>query len=157
MSHGGWGDTRISGVAACHPERRHYAKGLCRECYRTQPTFLAMRATYYRANKPLFRAQYQRAKAGRRKLVKRFQMPASDLAAMLAAQGGCCALCGDPPKRKQLALDHDHRTGRVRAFLCHPCNGALGLFRDDPERLARAIRYLHHHSVSAAHAAARHS
>ena len=47
--------------------------------------------------------------------------------AMLAAQHGGCALCGAPPTRNRLAVDHDHETGRVRGILCMPCNRTLGL------------------------------
>lgn len=41
---------------------------------------------------------------------------------MLSSQGGVCALCGDPPKGKRLAVDHDHKTGKVRGLLCSFCN-----------------------------------
>jgi Recombination endonuclease VII len=145
MSHGGWDDVRHKRVCSCHPERRHYAKGLCRACYRLQPPFLAMRAAYYEANKPLWLAQYARTKTGRRKLVNAYGISAAALDAMLEAQGHVCAICYSAPKRKHLALDHCHSTGKVRAFLCHPCNGGLGLFRDDPVILSRAIAYLEEH------------
>lgn len=59
---------------------------------------------------------------------------------MLAAQGGVCAMCeSDSPGRsrhgtdKCFAVDHDHRTGAVRALLCQKCNLALGLLGDDPK------------------------
>lgn len=40
------------------------------------------------------------------------------------------------------ALDHDHQTGKIRGWLCHPCNRALGGFKDDEDTLRRAIIYL---------------
>lgn len=154
MAHGGWGTTRIKGVSACHPERRHYAKGMCRQCYRNTPEFLTKRHDYYVNNKDLFRAQTKRARDEHRKLARTFGVPGPDLQAMLEAQQGRCAICGDPPKRRRLALDHDHQTGQVRAFLCHACNNAIGLFRDDVSRLRKAIAYLRahrrYHSVRAA-------
>lgn len=61
-------------------------------------------------------------------------------AAMVAAQDGRCAVCGERPDR--LCIDHDHETGKVRGLLCSSCNIALGHFRDDPVRLAAAIGYL---------------
>lgn len=55
-------------------------------------------------------------------------------------QQGRCAICGD--KTGKLFIDHDHKTGEVRGLLCHFCNSGIGLFRDDPDRLNSAIKYL---------------
>lgn len=58
---------------------------------------------------------------------------------MIAEQGGICVIClRDEPKH----VDHDHMTGLVRRILCFKCNGALGQFEDDPDRLRRAAEYL---------------
>lgn len=69
--------------------------------------------------------------------------------AMLEAQGGVCAICGEKETRKnrytgicRLHIDHDHKTGEVRGLLCSSCNFALGGFRDDPEILIKAMKYL---------------
>lgn len=48
-------------------------------------------------------------------------------------------------KRGRLAVDHDHTTGKVRGLLCHQCNKAIGLFRESPEVLKKAIVYLKRH------------
>lgn len=69
---------------------------------------------------------------------------------MLHAQGGVCAICAQPErapdkasgKTKDLAIDHCHKTGAIRALLCSNCNRALGLFNDDPELLAKARQYV---------------
>jgi hypothetical protein len=57
-----------------------------------------------------------------------------------------CEICGAPPGRKALALDHDHRTGRFRGWLCLNCNHALGKIGDSLESLIKwskqAERYL---------------
>ncbi|MFE9767035.1 endonuclease VII domain-containing protein [Streptomyces sp. NPDC005808] len=57
-----------------------------------------------------------------------------------------CDICGAPPGsfQRSHAIDHEHSSGRVRGVLCHSCNLALGHFKDDPERLARAVSYLAH-------------
>lgn len=56
-----------------------------------------------------------------------------------------CDICAAPPppaEEKPHPIDHEHSSGRVRGVLCHSCNLALGHFKDDPERLARAAAYL---------------
>lgn len=63
-------------------------------------------------------------------------------AELFERQGGACAICGEKPKGGRLAIDHIHGTTTVRGLLCSKCNTALGLFKDDPHRLASAIEYL---------------
>lgn len=71
--------------------------------------------------------------------------------AMRLGQDNVCKLCSDPNTAwTRLVVDHDHRccagkTGCaqcVRGLLCTTCNSGLGLLKDDPEVLARAVRYL---------------
>lgn len=64
---------------------------------------------------------------------------------MVAKQNGVCALCGSPSPDRALAVDHDHASGGIRGLLCNPCNSGVGMFRDDPELLGRAIAYLERH------------
>jgi hypothetical protein len=62
---------------------------------------------------------------------------------MWDAQLGRCSLCADPLDRSQAVIDHDHdhcplnRSCRLcrRGLLCHACNVAVGLLRDDPDRV----------------------
>jgi hypothetical protein len=57
-----------------------------------------------------------------------------------------CAICGLPEaaSSKALASDHDHENGRDRGFLCMNCNTGLGMFKDNPSLLKKAIGYLYH-------------
>lgn len=50
-----------------------------------------------------------------------------------------CGICG---ATDSLKIDHSHSSGDVRGVLCHGCNIGLGNFRDDPDLLRKAIRYL---------------
>lgn len=74
----------------------------------------------------------------------KFDLSREQYDALLAAQGGCCAICGTdkPGGRGAFCVDHDHETGRVRGLLCTCCNTGLGQFKDDPVRLRSAINYL---------------
>lgn len=53
-----------------------------------------------------------------------------------------CELCGEPPGKKAMNLDHNHRTGNFRGWLCVRCNTALGLLRDSSDLCIAAARYL---------------
>ncbi len=68
---------------------------------------------------------------------------------MHADQGGLCAICREPETAlnnrgvvKKLAVDHRHGDDLVRGLLCGRCNTAIGLFKDDVDRLVSAINYL---------------
>jgi hypothetical protein len=63
-------------------------------------------------------------------------------------KGGRCAICGtDSPRGNgSFPVDHDHRTGRVRGLLCHPCNTGIGLLGDSSNQLLAAVAYLMQHA-----------
>jgi hypothetical protein len=63
---------------------------------------------------------------------------------MWELQEGRCAICKSPLSEGQKghAVDHCHTTGTVRGLLCPSCNLGLGKFRDDPQLLSEAVRYL---------------
>lgn len=62
---------------------------------------------------------------------------------LLAKQDNKCAICqGTPENPKNFHLDHCHKTNKIRGVLCFACNQALGSFKDSPDILRNAIRYL---------------
>lgn len=74
---------------------------------------------------------------------KAYGISLDEYEAMLKRQDGRCVICGTRGgKGRKLAVDHDHKTGAVRALLCSPCNTSLGLMMDDPVRLRAAAAYL---------------
>lgn len=40
------------------------------------------------------------------------------------------------------SIDHDHKTGEFRGWLCHPCNRGIGMLGDDINKLERAKIWL---------------
>lgn len=72
--------------------------------------------------------------------------------ALLAKQGGKCAICErSEPNGHDWCVDHDHTCcpqksrscGKcVRGILCHSCNSGIGLLGDDPQVLSRAAWYI---------------
>lgn len=82
-------------------------------------------------------------------LIKTFNITESQYEAMVAVQNGCCATCPqvDLPE-KRLAVDHNHKTGSIRALLCDRCNRGIGFFDESAERLRVAADYLDAHSLT---------
>lgn len=63
-------------------------------------------------------------------------------------QNWLCAICSKPETStfrrsiRRLAVDHCHKTGRIRGLLCRKCNQGIGHLRDDVAILRKAITYL---------------
>lgn len=75
--------------------------------------------------------------------LRKLGLEPEDYDRMFEEQDGKCAICRKPEvSGKRLAVDHDHETNRVRGLLCRNCNVALGLLKDDVERLQNAVCYL---------------
>ena len=73
----------------------------------------------------------------------RYGITPEDYGRLHKAQDGRCAICREKEKtRRRLSVDHNHTTNIVRGLLCAFCNVLLGLAKDDPKLLGRAIGYL---------------
>ena len=51
-----------------------------------------------------------------------------------------CEICGDATAPS--VIDHNHQTGQVRGALCTKCNQGIGLLKDSPIVLKKALEYL---------------
>lgn len=77
------------------------------------------------------------------KLLNRYGISLEEFEKKLDSQNRKCAICGvQLDGNKRTHLDHDHATGKIRGILCWNCNGGLGNFSDNVERLQSAINYL---------------
>jgi hypothetical protein len=85
--------------------------------------------------------------------LKRFGLSPEAYVKMLSLQCGVCAICKQPETWKSstgqvtklLAIDHCHRTKKIRKLLCHSCNLVLGYAKDNPVILVTAAQYLMEH------------
>jgi hypothetical protein len=88
----------------------------------------------------------KKARIADQNLVRFYGITKQQRDAMEAEQKGLCASCGNPPTGKghtaKLFVDHCHTTGKVRGLLCHSCNVALGLLRDDPVRIRALLAFV---------------
>lgn len=128
----------------------HKGASRCQEC---RIVATAARAQL-RARDPAFletRRRAGRAWAARNRprarnahLLRSFGITSEQYDELLKQQGSVCAICRrqQADRRRRLAVDHDHNTGRIRGLLCDPCNQILGIANDDPKLLARAIEHL---------------
>jgi len=83
--------------------------------------------------------------------VRNYGISLEEYERLLNEQGRRCRICrtDDPGTQRRncskppsFAVDHDHRTGKVRGLLCERCNRGLGQFRDNAGILKAAISYL---------------
>jgi hypothetical protein len=76
-------------------------------------------------------------------LAKKYNIPRDAYTTMVASQDNKCAVCGEQCRSgRRLAVDHCHKSGKVRGLLCRSCNVGLGHFKDDPKLLLLAAKYL---------------
>jgi len=110
---------------------KHTAFGIaiyCRECNKTKAT------TRYKR----FKSEHRNAK-----LKLDYNITLDEYNEMLIKQNNGCAICGKKMNGKRnMCVDHDHVTGRVRGLLCSHCNWGLGHFKDNIDLLENAIKYL---------------
>lgn len=110
------------------------------------------RAVYCAANKErraatnaAYRAAHKERLAALRTTRERIKRYGTCGTELFQEQNGLCGICKDDlaallPRHRH--IDHCHSTGQVRAWLCHKCNTAIGLLRDDPALCLTAAKYL---------------
>ena len=80
-------------------------------------------------------------------LPTKYGITAANFAEMLLSQGSKCACCGNQfvmegKKTDRPCVDHNHKTGEVRALLCGRCNLSAGNVLDSSERAMQLADYL---------------
>jgi hypothetical protein len=124
----------------------------CPKCldYKPLSEFYAVTTTGGRGGKPYisYRCKIHnraKSKVSRRKAT--YGITGDEFSKMKESQGNCCYMCGEPQVRKDwdLAVDHCHKTGKVRKLLCNNCNVGLAMFKDNPELLRAAAQYIDDH------------
>ncbi len=130
---------RLTEFHRCSREKCGYQQW-CKECRKAQNPEKRkqyFRDFYHNNTDKYLRSFYQR----------KYGISLAEYRRMEAEQGGVCYLCRSPcATGRRLAVDHDHKTGSVRALLCGNCNKAIGCFKEDAALMERAIAYLRHHA-----------
>ena len=111
---------------------------------------LEVASLLWKKNNPDKVKQYQRTS----NLRKNFGLSMDEYEQMIAKQNNLCGICEKPEtfihhqtkETARLAVDHCHKTNKVRKLLCKSCNTALGLFKDDIGVMENAVQYLKDHN-----------
>lgn len=110
---------------------KNYIRRECKKCENLRSR------EYHNKNKEKRKAQH---KEWRNKT--KYGLASGEYELILKSQNGVCAICKNKSERKNLAVDHSHKTGNVRGLLCNNCNNGLGRFMDNKSFLMAAIEYL---------------
>lgn len=123
----------------CFPCEREYVRERRRVRWDTDPEYRRRRLDDGNRWKREHRSSYGK----KADLKKNYGITVEDYERMLQDQNGVCAICQNAcPSGKNLAVDHDHETDRIRGLLCMNCNQGLGKFKDSPKFLKAAQEYL---------------
>lgn len=97
-----------------------YRKTICNRCYKKSPAYRKERSRYLERTYGITIEEYEK---------------------LLAAQGGGCAICGGKSGDKNLAVDHNHKTGEVRGLLCKRHNSAIARWIRNAEEAEATLDY----------------
>jgi len=125
-----------------HPTAKYGRNSVCIKCDSARVV------AWQRANREKTRARAQRfnqkesTKQYRRQwmLENRYGITQEEFDVLKEQQGGRCAICDT--ECEDLHIDHDHLSGKVRGLLCGSCNRAIGLLKEDPAVVRKAVEYL---------------
>ena len=116
----------------CFHKHKGLADGLHKQCK-------ICRKEYATRRKDIIASQQRKYK-----LKSTFGISSKQYDELLKEQNNLCAICNIHQSRlkRAMAVDHCHKTGKVRGLLCSNCNTGIGNLRDSIKLLERAIEYL---------------
>jgi len=91
---------------------------------------------YYNLNKNMYKYNITKFK---------YNLSKDNISKILLNQNNLCLICDKDLSRlsnREIHIDHNHSTGKVRGILCSSCNKGLGFFKDNIKNLKRAVYYL---------------
>lgn len=118
---------------------------VCNVCHRFLPTTNFCRNQNGKGDRPIRRPSCDEC----RKIIDGVHLSAQDKKEWEKKKPNyemfTCPICHKktiPGLTSKVVLDHDHQTGRPRAWICDSCNTGIGRFKDDTKLLTNAIKYL---------------
>lgn len=118
---------------------------VCNVCHRYLPTTKFSKNQNGKGDRPIRRPSCDEC----RKIIDGINMTAKDKREWEKVKPNLeifvCPICHKktiPGLTSKVVLDHDHKTGRPRAWICDSCNTGIGRFKDEVDLLKNAIEYL---------------
>jgi len=105
------------------------------------PTTLLAFFPSYKLNEPIYRSPRKEEIAESYLTMKNHGLTIKQYNEILHKQGDVCAICRRESS-KNLHVDHNHKTGRIRGLLCYRCNSAIGYLQDNVDRAKQLLKYL---------------
>jgi hypothetical protein len=78
-----------------------------------------------------------------RDLKRNFNLTLEQYDEMLLKQNNCCAICGRPASefKRKLAVEHNHKTGKIRGLVCNKCNILCEYFDNNSGSIMKLASY----------------
>ena len=126
------------------PSMKDGLQSHCKKCQATRKRLRKQDPKVRERIQEMERLRYKRnpERFADRQLFNRYGITLEDKRNLWARQRGLCKCCGNELPFEKAKVDHCHATGAIRAILCNPCNQALGLLLDSPDRCYKAAAYL---------------
>lgn len=133
-------------VKAAEAKVRYYARHRDKVLERSKEWRENNREQYnlYMLNMKQTDPEFYKLRARRYNLKREYGLSLDQYDELLERQKGCCAICGRHQSglNKTLAVDHSHRTKRVRGLLCTGCNYRLVARHEDGDILRKVADYI---------------
>lgn len=137
-----------------HVAKRRTDRNCCVECvrlasYKYKQTHKANETRLARIAQLKSTGEWERATASRT-LKHYYGITLAEYEILFAAQNKVCAICQQAEtsvdrklnRPRRLAVDHCHKTNKIRGLLCLACNTAIGKLKDNPQLIERAAAYV---------------
>lgn len=131
-------DKVLKRIAEKHRANPEIMRKRVRDYYHSNPEYKKKSQDY--SKKWVRKNPEQRKKYMRNSRIRAYGISPERYREMLEEQSNRCAICEQENKRA-MAIDHDHKTGRVRALLCDSCNLSLGHIEREGF-LDKALKYI---------------
>jgi hypothetical protein len=130
----------------------------CKKCrnkhyndyYKSNPEKQKLKNDSQKENRKKYYSSAEGIKSSRRAHLKRaFGISLEEYEEKLEKQEYKCAICksfNTHDKHGVLAVDHCHKTGKIRDLLCFKCNTVLGSVNDNIQILENMINYLKYYN-----------